>query len=110
MPNVVVSLILWQCRLTRLGNALASGAMRDLIRDLGGPAAVARMVGIKPPSVIGWRGRVPPDRCPTIERATEGRWSCESLRPDIKWHRVPDPAWPHPAGRPLIDVAAAAQE
>lgn len=84
--------------------------MDDLIRQIGGPAAVARMLGIKPPSVVGWRGRVPPDRCPSIERATAGRWPCEQLRPDIRWHRVPDPAWPHPAGRPLIDVAAPAAE
>lgn len=85
--------------------------MSYLIRDLGGPAAVARMLGIKPPSVIGWRGRVPADRCPTLERAVDGRVTCEALRPDIRWHRVPDASWPHPQGRPLIDVAAgAAQE
>ena len=80
--------------------------MPDLIRDLGGPAAVARMLGIKPPSVIGWRGRVPTERCPTIERSTQGRWTCEVLRPDIHWVRIPDATWPHPDGRPLIDVAA----
>jgi hypothetical protein len=31
-------------------------------------------------------------------------------RTDIRWHRVPDPAWPHPAGRPLIDVSAVAAQ
>ena len=79
----------------------------DIISDLGGVSAVARMVGCKPPSVTEWRKRgVPPDRCPTIERGTAGRYSCEQLRPDIRWHRVPDAAWPWPpAGRPLIDVA-----
>lgn len=49
---------------------------------------------------------VPPDRCPAIERATNGQVTCTELRPDVAWHRVPDPAWPHPEGRPLIDVAA----
>lgn len=82
--------------------------MSYLIRDLGGPAAVARMLGIKPPSVIGWRGRVPADRCPTLERAVDGRITCEALRPDIHWHRVADADWPHPQGRPLIDVVVPA--
>jgi DNA-binding transcriptional regulator YdaS (Cro superfamily) len=84
--------------------------MSDLISELGGPAAVARMVGVKPPSVIGWRGRPPPDRCPAIERATAARVTCEQLRPDVRWHRVPDAAWPHPDGRPCIDVAAPATQ
>lgn len=82
------------------------GGMSELISTLGGPAKVARMLGIKPPSVIGWGGRIPPDRCPDLERATQGRVTCETLRPDVRWQRVPDPAWPHPQGRPCIDVAA----
>jgi DNA-binding transcriptional regulator YdaS (Cro superfamily) len=52
---------------------------------------------------------IPPAACPPIERALSGEITVEQLRPDIRWHRVPDPAWPHPGGRPLIDVAAAAQ-
>lgn len=82
--------------------------MTDLIQTLGGPTAVARMLGIKAPSVIGWRGLPPPDRCPAIERATSGRVTVAELRPDVQWIRVPDPAWPHPEGRPCIDVAAPA--
>lgn len=82
--------------------------MEDLITDLGGPAAVARMLGIKTPSVCGWNGRVPPERCPDIERSTDGRWACETVRPDIRWTRVPDASWPHPGGRPCIDVATVA--
>jgi hypothetical protein len=50
----------------------------------------------------------PPERCPPIERATEGRITCEELRPDVRWQRVPDPAWPHPQGRPCLDVAGPA--
>jgi hypothetical protein len=80
----------------------------DIITTLGGPSAVARLLGIKPPSVIGWRGRVPADRCPAIERATNGAATCEELRPDVRWHRIPDPDWPHADGRPLIDVAPTA--
>ncbi len=80
--------------------------MSELITTLGGPTAVARMLGIKVPSVIGWSGRIPPDRCPNIERATGGRVAVEQMRPDVAWVRVADPAWPHPEGRPCIDVAA----
>ncbi|WP_336606339.1 transcriptional regulator [Calidifontimicrobium sp. SYSU G02091] len=83
--------------------------MYDVITRLGGPSKVARMLGIKPPSVIGWGGRVPPDRCPAIERATGGEVTCEQLRPDVRWVRVRDPSWPHPEGRPCIDVAARAE-
>jgi len=78
----------------------------DVITELGGPTAVARMLGIKGPSVIGWRGRIPMERCPAIERASDGRYTAEALRPDVTWVRVSDPAWPHPMGRPCIDVAA----
>jgi len=86
--------------------------MSTIIATLGGPAAVARMLGIKSPSVSGWGGKPPLDRCPAIERATEGRVTVEELRPDLagRWHRIPDPAWPHPQGRPLLDVAGAAKE
>lgn len=81
--------------------------MHNMIDILGGPTAVARMVGCKPPSVMEWRTRgIPPDRCPAIERAKGGSVTCEELRPDVRWQRVPDPDWPHPDGRPCIDVAA----
>lgn len=82
----------------------------DIILDLGGPSAVARLVGCKPSSVIEWRTRgIPPDRCAVIERATDGRVSCEQMRPDVRWGRLPDAAWPwHPEGRPLLDVSAPA--
>lgn len=52
------------------------------------------------------RRKLPPDHCPAIERATHGTVTVEQLRPDVRWVRVPDPRWPHPAGRPCIDVAA----
>ena len=83
--------------------------MNELIYALGGPTAVARMLGIKPPSVIGWYGRIPSERCPFIERAVFGRVTCEQMRPDVRWQRVPDAAWPHADGRPCIDVVPAAE-
>lgn len=50
----------------------------------------------------------PAERCPAIEMASGGKVVCEQLRPDVAWHRVQDPAWPHPQGRPCIDVARSA--
>lgn len=50
--------------------------------------------------------KLPAEHAPSIERATAGRVTCEELRPDVHWQRVPDPDWPHPGGRPCIDVAA----
>lgn len=83
--------------------------MEHIIDTLGGPSAVARMVGCRAPSVIEWKRRgIPADRCPAIERGSEGSVTVEQMRPDVRWHRVADPAWPHPDGRPLIDVAAPA--
>lgn len=77
-----------------------------VIDQLGGPSAVARIVGVKAPSVIEWRRRgIPPERCPAIERATQGAMHVETLRPDVAWSRIPDADWPHPDGRPVIDVA-----
>jgi len=80
--------------------------MSDIVSRLGGPAAVARMVGCRSPSVSEWRTRgIPADRCPAIERATKGGVTCEEICPRVRWVRVPDPTWPHPDGRPCIDVA-----
>jgi DNA-binding transcriptional regulator YdaS (Cro superfamily) len=76
----------------------------QIVTRIGGPTAVARMCGIAPPSVIGW-ARIPTDRCAQIERATEGAVTCEEMRPDVTWVRIPDPEWPHPLGRPLLDVS-----
>lgn len=51
------------------------------------------------------RRSTPAERCPEIERASDGRVSCEALRPDVRWHRVADRRWPwHPKGRPLLDI------
>ena len=79
----------------------------DLINKLGGTSAVANICGVKAPSVSEWRTRgIPADRCSAIERATSGAVTCEELRPDVSWVRIPDPDWPHPQGRPLVDHTA----
>ena len=85
--------------------------IQTLIRTLGGPTRVAQICGIRVPSIYSWRA-VPQDRCAQIEHATSGAVTVEELRPDVHWHRIPDTSWPHPEGRPLVDVsrqAAASQ-
>lgn len=58
------------------------------IRVAGGYAHLARKLGVKLQTVCAWRsrGQVPADRCPTIERITDGRVRCEDLRPDVEWY------------------------
>lgn len=80
--------------------------MDSFIEALGGHRAIALMLDIKVPSVYSWNGRIPKERCPDIERLTAARFTVEQMRPDVTWQRVPDPEWPHPGGRPCIDVAA----
>lgn len=78
----------------------------ETIDRLGGTSAVARMAGVSAPTAHAYRHRgIPPERCPAIERATGAFFVCEALRPDVAWARIPDPEWPHPAGRPVLDIA-----
>lgn len=93
-----------------IGNAYDGGmnAIQAAIKAAGGQTALAAALGLKQPTVSEWaRGEraVPPDRCPDIERASAGRVTCQELRSDVNWIRVHDPDWPHPEGRPCIDVA-----
>lgn len=79
-----------------------------LAGDHGAQTRLARALGCPPQLMWQWQAgkrQVPAERCPGIERQSEGKVKCEALRPDVVWHRVPDAAWPwHPDGRPLIDV------
>lgn len=50
------------------------------------------------------RRPVPAGRCAQVEFVVGAAVTAEELRPDLKWVRVPDQAWPHPAGRPVVDV------
>lgn len=53
---------------------------------LGGIAALAVAIGVKPPTVYQWLNGtrpVPAKQCPRIERATGGAVTAEQLRPDV---------------------------
>ncbi|MBN3851970.1 helix-turn-helix domain-containing protein [Paraburkholderia sp. Ac-20340] len=51
---------------------------------IGGNAALARAIGVKPPTVQQWvngERKVPPSRCVAIERLTGGDVTRKDLRP-----------------------------
>lgn len=63
-------------------------AIRTAADIVGGQAALARLLDVKPPTVNQWVNgdrRVPAEQCPSIERATKGAVRCEDLRPDVAW-------------------------
>ena len=64
----------------------------ELIDKLGGPAAVAKLLGIKPPSVVGWRANgIPDDKLIRLAPICEQRGiaSRQDLRPN-DWRQI----WP----------------
>lgn len=63
-------------------------AIRAAAEKVGGQAALARILDVKPPTVNQWvkgERRVPAEQCPAIERATDGAVRCEDLRTDVAW-------------------------
>jgi DNA-binding transcriptional regulator YdaS (Cro superfamily) len=58
------------------------------IKHFGSQAAMASALRVSQPTISEWlRGerRVPAERCPEIERETQGVVRCEDLRPDVAW-------------------------
>ena len=85
---------------------MSQAAIHRAVEIAGGQSALARKVGARQQEIWNWlNGRPIPDhRRPAIERETGV--AVEDLgNGDVHWQRVPDPDWPHPAGRPCIDVA-----
>jgi DNA-binding transcriptional regulator YdaS (Cro superfamily) len=83
--------------------------LNEYLEDRGAVNQLATAIHVPAALVSQWKTGarpVPEDRCPAIEHATEGAVTCEELRPDVSWVRVPDATWPHPGGRPLVDHAA----
>lgn len=75
--------------------------VKEAIEKAGGAAAVASHFGISPVSVYEWikRGLVPADRCPEIEKFSNGAARCEALNDDVDWSylRATSPAQLLPA-------------
>ena len=83
-------------------------ALDKAISLVGSQSKLADSIGGTPQLVNNWvrrGGYVPEEHCPDIERSLSGAVTCEDLRPDIAWVRIPDKTWPHPKGRPLVDHA-----
>ncbi|MBA3622898.1 MAG: helix-turn-helix domain-containing protein [Methylibium sp.] len=89
-------------------------ALVQAIAICGSQSALAFAIDVKQPTVSEWlRGDrpIPLDRCHAIERATKGVVTCEELRPDVTWHRIPDKKWSwHKKGRPAHDLTVSMPE
>ncbi|MFQ6876513.1 MAG: transcriptional regulator [Haemophilus parainfluenzae] len=47
---------------------------------------IAKKLGVTPQAVQQWfKRKTPIIRCPEIEKFTEGKVTCEELRPDVNW-------------------------
>lgn len=82
--------------------------LADYTKQRGRQAALCRDIGAFASDVTNWvKGNrpVPEARCADIERVSGGQVTVEELRPDIAWVRIKDKTWPHPKGRPLVDVS-----
>ena len=63
-------------------------AVKQSIAIFGSGAALAKALGVHPSLPSQWLSchrPIPADRCPDIERVTNGSVRCEDLRPDVDW-------------------------
>ncbi|MCW9733721.1 helix-turn-helix domain-containing protein [Avibacterium sp. 20-15] len=61
-------------------------AIQKVFQIVGGQSALAKHFNIRPWAVSKWqKSGVPAERCPEIEKLTNGQVTCEELRPDIDW-------------------------
>lgn len=77
---------------------------------LGGQTALARLMGVATPTVNQWvkqKRPVPIERCPAIERATNGAVRCEDLRPDVDWAYLRGTSAVNPQNPPIPERKAA---
>jgi DNA-binding transcriptional regulator YdaS (Cro superfamily) len=66
---------------------MTDSPLKAAIRLAGGQTALARTLGIRAPSIIGWGDTAPLSRCAAIEAATGGAVRADDLRPDVEWRR-----------------------
>ena len=61
--------------------------VRSAARLVGNRTLLAKSLGVSKGAVWQWehKARVPAERCPDIERLTNGAVRCEDLRPDVDW-------------------------
>ena len=57
-------------------------------QERGKASRLAIAIGVNSVLISQWASgvrQVPAERCPSIERATNGAVTCEELRPDVDW-------------------------
>lgn len=62
--------------------------LADYLSKPGAGNRLAAQTGAHPVLISQWKTgarQVPAERCPAIERATNGAVRCEDLRPDVDW-------------------------
>jgi DNA-binding transcriptional regulator YdaS (Cro superfamily) len=62
--------------------------LKTYLEQRGGGHALAKEVGVSQVMISQWKTgtkQVPAERCPSIEKATNGAVRCEELRPDVDW-------------------------
>lgn len=67
--------------------------IQDAIQHMGNASRLAQALGVTTQAVCFWRDgerKIPADKCPDIERATQGVVRCEQLRPDVNWSVLRD--------------------
>lgn len=76
-------------------------SLREAIKDAGGVSAVARRLGLKPPTVYQWISEdakqnrpVPIEKCADLEQVLAGRVTRQQLRPK-DWRSI----WPELSSR-----------
>lgn len=86
-------------------------AIQKASEIVGGKSALARLVGVRPPTVQQWANGsrpVAPDRCIDIERVTGGAVTRSDLRPD-DWQRI-WPEWKPSEQNGIVDRAASSDD
>ncbi|WP_417252763.1 helix-turn-helix domain-containing protein [Castellaniella sp.] len=69
-------------------------AIERAISIVGSATRLAKILGVSTQAVCFWRNGargIPAERCPSIERATQGAVRCEDLRPDVDWGYLRQP-------------------
>lgn len=62
--------------------AMSPSVVDEIASLLGGRSEIARLVGVRPPSVYCWT-RVPAEHVLLLEEAVKGRISRHQMRPDV---------------------------
>ena len=62
--------------------------LNTFLSSPGSAVELARAIKVAPSLISQWKTGfrpIPAERCPAIERATNGAVRCEDLRPDVDW-------------------------